>query len=89
MPEMGGFEATGIIRSREAGTGRHLPIVAMTAHALVGDRERCIEAGMDDYVQKPINGPAVCALVEALALRLGSGQALRPARQPELLPRPA
>jgi two-component system sensor histidine kinase/response regulator len=54
MPEMGGFEAATIIREREKVTGAHMPIVAMTAHALKGDRERCLESGMDAYVSKPI-----------------------------------
>jgi len=54
MPEMGGFEAATIIREREKTTGAHIPIVAMTAHALKGDRERCLESGMDAYVSKPI-----------------------------------
>ena len=55
MPEMDGFEATRAIRLEEEETGRHIPIVAMTAHAMKGDRERCLDAGMDAYVAKPIN----------------------------------
>jgi CheY-like chemotaxis protein len=54
MPEMDGFDATREIRKSELKTGKHVPIIAMTANAMSGDRERCIEAGMDDYIAKPV-----------------------------------
>ena len=64
MPEMDGFEATQAIRERERGTGHHLPIVAMTAHAMKGDQERCLQAGMNSYVSKPINSAELFAVIE-------------------------
>jgi CheY-like chemotaxis protein len=54
MPELGGLEATAVIRDKEKASGTHIPIVALTAHALKGDRERCLEAGMDAYLSKPV-----------------------------------
>jgi two-component system sensor histidine kinase/response regulator len=67
MPDMDGFEATLAIRAREQETGRHVPIVAMTAHAMKGDRERCLEAGMDGYVAKPLQPTELFAAIESLA----------------------
>ncbi|HEV2967366.1 MAG TPA: response regulator [Candidatus Dormibacteraeota bacterium] len=63
MPEMDGYEATRLIRADEP-SGRHVPIIAMTAAALAGDRERCLAAGMDDYISKPVKLHVVAALLE-------------------------
>jgi two-component system sensor histidine kinase/response regulator len=67
MPEMDGFEATAAIRSHEAEQGGHIPIIAMTAHAMRGDRERCLAKGMDGYISKPIHADALYAAVEQMA----------------------
>jgi two-component system sensor histidine kinase/response regulator len=65
MPEVGGFEATLAIRAREREKGGHVRIVAMTAHAMQGDREQCLAAGMDDYLAKPAESRALFAVIES------------------------
>jgi signal transduction histidine kinase/ActR/RegA family two-component response regulator len=72
MPEMDGLQATREIRRREAGSGEHMPIIAMTANALTGDRERCIESGMDGYLSKPIQPPDLTKEIEVVLQRLRS-----------------
>ncbi len=76
MPEMDGLEATRAIRAREQDCGGHLPIIAMTAHAMKGDRERCIEAGMDAYVAKPVRAKDLFDAIDQLlqSLRIGPDQ---------------
>jgi CheY-like chemotaxis protein len=66
MPEMGGLEAAAAIRKSEAITGTHVPIIALTAHAMKGDREICLAAGMDGYLTKPINPKELFALIDSL-----------------------
>ncbi len=72
MPEMDGFEAAAVIRARDAERGGHTPIVAMTAHALLGDRERCLAAGLDAYVAKPLRPHELFEVLEGLVPRAGS-----------------
>jgi CheY-like chemotaxis protein len=64
MPEMDGYTATNKIRNNEKETFAHIPIIAMTASALKGDFQKCIRAGMDDYISKPINIPKFGAIVK-------------------------
>lgn len=66
MPEMDGLEATAVLREREHEAGRHTPVIAMTAHAMQGDRDRCLAAGMDGYVVKPIRRPELQAALDGL-----------------------
>jgi two-component system, sensor histidine kinase and response regulator len=75
MPKMNGFEAVAAIRESEQTTGEHLPVIALTAHAMKGDRERCLAAGMDDYLPKPIQAAELYRILETavtVSLRVGT-----------------
>ena len=74
MPELDGLDATRLIRRREETTGKHLPIVAMTAHAMKGDRELCLEAGMDDYLMKPIRAEQLFQALEKINFSTNENQ---------------
>jgi two-component system, sensor histidine kinase and response regulator len=63
MPEMDGLETTAVIRAQERQRGGHLPIIALTAHAMKGDQDRCLTTGMDDYISKPIIGQTLSAAI--------------------------
>jgi CheY-like chemotaxis protein len=69
---MDGFEATRTIRMMEKEAGRHQQIIALTAHAMIGDRERCLEAGMDAYLSKPILAKELYEVLEKCSRALGS-----------------
>ena len=75
MPVMNGFDATRKIRELESRSGRHTPIIALTAHTMSGDREKCLEAGMDDYVPKPIDKNRIVAAIERWQTALPKGAA--------------
>jgi CheY-like chemotaxis protein/HPt (histidine-containing phosphotransfer) domain-containing protein len=80
MPDMDGLQATMAIRHAEEGTGKHTTIVAMTAHAMKGDKERCLESGMDSYVSKPVRAPVLHQALKEISDKRG-GIAM-PADQP-------
>jgi PAS domain S-box-containing protein len=79
MPEMDGLEATGVFRRREQGTGHRLPILALTAHAMKGDRERCLASGMDGYLTKPIQNQELLRAIADLFPPLPQPEAVQPA----------
>jgi len=83
MPEMDGFEATAAIRAKEKLAGGHVPIIAMTAHALKGDQERCISAGMDGYVSKPIRTSELFSTMERMLQNKDSARASEATRVAE------
>jgi CheY-like chemotaxis protein len=78
MPDMGGFEATAVIREKERKSGQHLPIVALTAHATKEDQDRCIEAGMDAYIAKPVSAGDLFEIIESAA----RGRSMKEPSQP-------
>ena len=84
MPEMDGLETTALIRRQEETTGEHLLIIAMTAHAMKGDRERCLEAGMDGYVSKPIQPAELFKVIAELTPSLAGGNPSLPINRPSL-----
>jgi CheY-like chemotaxis protein len=74
MPNMNGFEATAAIREKEKNSDKHTPIIAMTAHAMKGDREMCLEKGMDDYVPKPLKADELLTKIDDVVQKFGKAQ---------------
>ena len=81
MPEIDGFEATTLIRKKEKETGSHIPIIAMTAHAMKGDKERCIQLGMDDYVSKPMKASDLYGAIDRMVHLDPSEKSISPITQ--------
>jgi PAS domain S-box-containing protein len=79
MPEMNGLDAAAAIRVRERGAGGHVPIIAMTAHAMASDREQCLDAGMDAYVSKPLRAGDLFEAIEQVSSSMEAGDARAPA----------
>jgi two-component system, sensor histidine kinase and response regulator len=84
MPEMDGLEAAAAIRAKEKASGVHLPIFAMTAHAMPGDKERCLQAGMDDYITKPIRVEELDELLKSFSLKAGRSAVMETANERKL-----
>jgi CheY-like chemotaxis protein len=82
MPGINGYEATARIRQAEKASGRHVPIIAMTANAMKGDRERCLAAGMDDYIAKPLRSAELFQVVEQFALPSAAPEPAQPPPAP-------
>jgi CheY-like chemotaxis protein/HPt (histidine-containing phosphotransfer) domain-containing protein len=88
MPEMDGLETTAAIRAHERNTGRHLPILAMTAHAMKGDREQCLAAGMDGYLSKPIQPAELRQAIAVLGRKTGEEKPISSLVSPSSAPLP-
>jgi two-component system, sensor histidine kinase and response regulator len=73
MPELDGFQVVAIQRQREQGTGRHLPVIALTARSAEGERERCLQAGMDDYLAKPVRAAELFLAIDRVVSAQGGG----------------
>jgi len=82
MSDLDGFATTAAIRAQEQGTGAHMPIIALTAHAMPGDRERCLAAGMDAYLSKPLQAQQLAQLIDSMVSAAGPTPEMAPARAP-------